>query len=169
MTLRRASKDCAGVSMSTIGFFALAKDPPESRANYTHPNHISGAMVELPEDMGQLSWSIEENLSFQKASLMCGLPQVCCKSVFPYRSVPLPEPMRLTETTVAMGAYTITAQTTTAGTSSPTSQAAPSSPVAPAVEVFRTCIAEFKEDLSPGEGSRFHLFYCGQGCTQCLH
>ena len=50
---------------STLGFFAWAKDPPESRANYTHPKRINGMMVDLPEDMRQLSWSIEDYLSYQ--------------------------------------------------------------------------------------------------------
>ena len=113
------------MTMSTLGFFAWAKDPPESRANYTHPNHISGMMVELPEDMRQLSWSIAEHLCFHKARLKYSLRQVCCKSVFAYRSVPLPEPLRLIEIAVAMGAYILPSQTSTAGAYRPTSQAAP--------------------------------------------
>jgi hypothetical protein len=31
--------------MSALGFFAWAKGPPETRANYTHPKHITGMMV----------------------------------------------------------------------------------------------------------------------------
>ena len=107
-------------------------------------------MVEVPEDTRQLSWSIEDNLPLRTASLMRGMQQVWCNIVFAYRSVPLPEPLRLTEIAVAMCDYILPHQTSTAGISSPTRQAAP---VAPAVE--GTCVADLKEDMWPGEGSRF--------------
>ena len=68
-----------GASMSTLGFFALVKDSPESQVNdTTHLNHISVNIVDLPENMRQLSWSIEGNMSLHKANLACGLQQARC-------------------------------------------------------------------------------------------
>ena len=78
--------------------------------------------------------------------------------------MPLPEPLRLMEIAVTMDDHIHppqTPQTSTVGTSSPTSQAAPSSPVAPVGDT--TDIAEFEEDLAPGEGQQVSLIYSGQG------
>ena len=50
--------------------------------------------------MRKLPWSIEDNLSFHKASLICGLQQIHCTSVFASHLVPLPEPLKLAEVAI---------------------------------------------------------------------
>ena len=149
--------------MSTLGFFALVKDSPESQVKYMHLRHISGMIVELPENMRQLTWSIEEHVSFQLGVL------IETTWVIAYKCVPLPSSLRLTEIAVTMHDYIRppqTPQTSTAGNSIPTSQAAPSNPVTPAVEGAYICRSQGGHVA--GGGLPVRLIYSGHGCTQCL-
>ncbi len=73
--------------------------------------------------------------------------------------MPLPDPLRLAEIAVAMGSYILPPQTSTTRTSSPTSQATPSSPAVQAAE--GADIPELKEDMLPGAASSPNIHWAG--------
>ena len=109
-------------------------------------------------------------MSSLNATLARGLPQARGAQVFANRRVPLPEPLRLTEIAVTVHDHIHPPQTpltSTAGTASPISHTAPSSPVASVVEAAG--MADPEEDLSLGEWQPVCHIYSEQGSTPCLH